>query len=50
LPCYRLRIGRDVGGIPLAIEALLVRVAREGVSTSSPRLDVVGTSSERAHD
>jgi hypothetical protein len=23
LPCYRLRIGRDVGGIPLAIEALL---------------------------
>ena len=27
LPCYRLRIGRDVRGIPIAIEALLAQVA-----------------------
>jgi hypothetical protein len=47
LPCYRLRLGRDVRGIPRAIEALLAQVAAAVPQPSSP-LDGTGTTLEPA--
>jgi len=44
LPCYHLRIGRDVRGIPLAIEALLARVAGETAPPAYSPLEEAGTS------
>jgi hypothetical protein len=48
LPCYRLRLGRDVRGIPHAIEALLARLADEASPPPHPRFEGAGTSPERA--
>ena len=48
LPCYRLRIGRDVRGIPLAIEALLAQVAGETGPPPHPHFGGAGRTSERA--
>ena len=44
LPCYRLRIGRDVRGIPLAIEALLAEVAGESAPRPHPHVEEAGSS------
>jgi hypothetical protein len=48
LPCYHLRIGRDVRGIPLAIEALLAQVAGETAPPPHSHFDGAGRTSKRA--
>jgi len=50
LPCYRLRIGHDVRGIPLAIEALLAHVAGETGPPPHSQFDGVGQTSKQTRD
>jgi hypothetical protein len=47
LPCYCLRIGRDVRGIPLAIESLLAQVAGETSAPPRSYENVADRTSER---